>query len=69
MSQCGSCNCSDFTLNKTTGEMTCSVCGSANYIGSPTSYMDGAFDSDDSMQSPFRREEFMTKAIFSGTKE
>lgn len=38
MSTCRVCSCSDFVLNRETGEMTCSRCGSTNYIGSPNTY-------------------------------
>lgn len=69
MSQCRSCNSSDFTLNRATGEMTCSICGSANYISSPTSYIDGSFDADEMLNPRKDRDEFMNNSIFSGTKE
>lgn len=38
MSQCRVCNSPDFTLDRVSGEMTCSSCGSSNYIGSPSTY-------------------------------
>jgi len=71
MSTCRVCNNPDFTLSRTTGEMRCSVCGSANYVGSPTSIIDGSFDDDDCLTVNPRkdRDEFMDNAMFRGTKE
>ena len=62
MSTCRRCNSCDFILDRITGEMKCTNCGSTNYIGSPSDYTPDRFDRETDKG-------FNTNSIFKGTKE